>query len=203
MTSKFIVFGLILVTLGITIGIASLGQWNNASAADIFRWGTPGPGNNGNANPGTGNGYGNGNGQGNLNPQQAYSPLSDAEKEALNQAINEEYGALNLYNSVISKFGNVAPFSQIVKAEQQHINALTRQAGKYGVTLPENSGSTTSATFSTLQEACQAGIAAEKADALLYDKLMKVTDHSDINRVYSNLQSASLYKHLPAFETCQ
>jgi hypothetical protein len=131
------------------------------------------------------------------------STLSIAEQDALNQAILEEYGAFNLYESVIAQFGNAAPFSQIVRAEQQHINALTRQATKYGVTVPTNPGLTTPSSFTTLNDACEAGAAAEIADAALYDELKPVITHSDILQVFNNLQSASLNSHLPAFQVCQ
>ena len=133
----------------------------------------------------------------------ALTPLSDAEVDTLNRAILEEYGALNLYQGVIDQFGNVYPFSQIVKAEQQHVNALIRQATKYGVAVPTNPGLATVPTYSSLSEACQAGVAAEIADAALYDELGAVVTHTDILRVFANLQSASLNSHLPAFQACQ
>ncbi len=132
----------------------------------------------------------------------ALSPLSAAEADALNQAILEEYGALNLYQSVIAEFGNVYPFSQIVKAEQQHVNALVRQATKYGVSVPANPGLSTAPSFASLSAACQAGVDAEIADAALYDALKPDVTHTDILQVFNNLQSASLNSHLPAFEAC-
>lgn len=133
----------------------------------------------------------------------ALTPLTDSEKAALNQAILEEYGALNLYQSVIDQFGDAYPFSQIVRAEQQHVNALVRQATKYGVAVPANPGLKTTPSFDTLAEACQAGVEAEKADAALYDRLEPLVTHTDILNVFNNLQSASLNSHLPAFQTCQ
>jgi hypothetical protein len=130
-------------------------------------------------------------------------PLSDSEKNSLEQAILEEYGALNLYNAVLNQFGSVAPFDQIVRAEQQHVNALSRQATKYGVAVPTNPGLTTSPTFTTLNDACKAGIAAEIADAKLYDDLKPMVTHTDILQVFNNLQYASLNSHLPSFQICQ
>ncbi|MBU3927069.1 MAG: DUF2202 domain-containing protein, partial [Bacteroidetes bacterium] len=129
--------------------------------------------------------------------------LSDAEKDALTQAILEEYGALNLYNGVIAEFGNVTPFYRIAKAEQQHVNALIKQATKYGVTVPENPGLTKKVAFDSMSEACSAGVAAEIADAALYDTLKPVTTHADILQVYTTLQNASLTSHLPAFQSCE
>jgi hypothetical protein len=132
----------------------------------------------------------------------ALTPLSDAEKNVLNEAILEEYGALNLYNGVISQLGSVIPFSQIVRAEQQHVNILTNLATKYGLTVPANPGFANLPVFTTLPSACQAGVEAEIADAALYDALKPQVTHTDIIQVFNNLQSASLNSHLPAFEVC-
>jgi hypothetical protein len=150
-----------------------------------------------------GRGTGQGTGTSSVGTSTALTPLSDAEKEALTQAILEEYGALNLYNGVIDEFGIVTPFYRIAKAEQQHVNALIKQATKYGVTIPENPGLAEEVTFGTLSEACAAGSAAEIADAALYDTLKPVTTHSDIVQVYTTLQNASLNSHLPAFQACE
>jgi hypothetical protein len=132
----------------------------------------------------------------------ALTPLTAAEAADLQDAILEEYGALNLYNAVIAQFGSVVPFSQIALSEQMHVNALVRQATKYGVSIPANPG-LTAPTFASLEIACQAGVAAEIADAALYDQLMAGTTHTDLLRVYQMLQSASLNSHLPAFEICK
>ncbi|HCS40490.1 MAG TPA: hypothetical protein DIW44_13015 [Anaerolineaceae bacterium] len=157
----------------------------------------------GNGGPGGRNGSGGGTGSGVTGTGVALTPLTDAEKEALSEAILEEYGALNLYNSVIAEFGNVFPFYRIVRSEQQHVNALINQATKYGVTVPENPGMTSDVTFNSISDACAAGSAAEIADAALYDELKLVTTHSDILQVYTTLQNASLNSHLPAFQACE
>ncbi len=130
------------------------------------------------------------------------TPLSDEEKTALQDAILEEYGAYNLYNAIIDQFGEVNPFVRIVRSEQMHANVLIRQAEKYGVEVPENPGLTTPVSYSSLVEACQAGIDTEVADGALYDELMAVTTHTDLLRVYERLQWVSLNNHLPAFEAC-
>jgi hypothetical protein len=157
----------------------------------------------GRGGPGVSQGMGMGMGSGMAGSGLALTPLTAAEADALQQAILEEYGALNLYNAVIARFGSVVPFSQIALSEQMHVNALVRQATKYGVSVPANPGLATTPTFASLETACQAGVAAEIADAALYDTLITGTTHTDLVRVYQMLQSASLNSHLPAFEICQ
>jgi hypothetical protein len=69
----------------------------------------------------------------------------------------------------------------VVRAEQQHVNALVLQATKYGVRVPANPGLVTAPSFSTLFEACQAGETAELADAALYDDLNRFLGVSSIS----------------------
>jgi hypothetical protein len=149
-----------------------------------------------------GNTQGQGMGSGMTGAGLALTPLTTSESTDLQEAILEEYGALNLYNAVIAQFGSVVPFSQIALSEQMHVNALVRQATKYGVSVPANPG-LTAPKFTDLAAACQAGVTAEITDAALYDELMPGTTHSDLVRVYQMLQNASLNSHLPAFEACR
>lgn len=130
------------------------------------------------------------------------TPLDAAEAEALQRAVLEEYGALNTYRAVIEQFGAIQPFSAIARSEQQHVNALLRQASKYGVAAPANPGLADVPEWESIADACQTGVTAEIADAALYDELFQVTDNADLLRVYTNLQAASLNRHLPAFEAC-
>jgi hypothetical protein len=133
----------------------------------------------------------------------SFEPLSEVEAEALLRAIQEEYGAQALYQSILDTFGDVEPFNRIVGSEAQHAAALIRMAEKYGLPVPEFPGTEETSGFETLAEACQAGVEAELADAALYDELVPFTTHDDILRVYENLKSASLNNHLPAFQACQ
>jgi hypothetical protein len=202
--SKIVMSGLI-VLAALALSAAVFLPNSTAFAQELDYRGAPGnPGNPGGRG---GNGQGSGvPGQGTNTPGQcagyALTPLSDAEQDALQKAILEEYGALNLYNSVMEQYGEVTPFAEIARSEQQHANALIRQAEKYGVDVPANPGLDNAPNFATLADACQAGVDAEKADAALYDEIIPVTTHSDLLRVYDNLQSASLDNHLVEFETC-
>ena len=134
--------------------------------------------------------------------QTPVAPLDAAEVAALTEAINEEYGALNTYQAVLSQFGSVTPFSRIVRAEQQHVNALARLFTKYGLSVPANPGLVPAPTFASLTAACQTGVDAEIADAKLYDTLKPSVDNADVLQVFANLQAASLNSHLPAFDAC-
>ena len=130
--------------------------------------------------------------------------LSADVQKALDEAINDEYKALSVYEAVITKFGAVRPFSMIKGAEEQHIASLKAVYDKYGLEVPENTWPSKITAPVSLQEACQVGVDAEIANAALYkDELLPaVQEHEDIVAVFTNLMNASEQKHLPAFDRC-
>lgn len=125
-------------------------------------------------------------------------------KSALDQAIDDEYKALSVYQAVIAKFGQVRPFSMVKSAEEQHIASLKSIYDKYGLTVPSNNWTKKVTAPQTLKQACQTGVDAEIANANLYKNnlLPAVKDYQDITLVFTNLMDASQEKHLPAFERC-
>jgi len=181
-----------------TPGGMGRGRTSEMGQADI----TYGQGSSQGESGGQGKGQGAGGGRGNSGGQGSREPLSDAEIEGLVRAIEEEFGAAALYQSVLDKFGNVSPFNDIVLSEARHASALINQAQKYGIPVPEFPSSEGLSAFETVDEACQAGVDAEIADAELYDELISFTTNSALIRVYTNLQKATLDSHLPVFEDC-
>ncbi len=127
--------------------------------------------------------------------------LDDASQAALVEAINEEYGALATYEAIMDQFGAVQPFASIAWSEASHIAALTTLFERYGLDVPA-APEFQAPVFDTLQDACEAGVQAEIADAALYDQLFEVVTAPDVIQVLNNLQNASLNNHLPAFEAC-
>jgi hypothetical protein len=136
-----------------------------------------------------------------LYPAEA-GPLSESEVEALLMALDDEYKAWSVYDQVIADFGAVRPFTNIQRAEANHIAALVALFDRYGLDVPENEWPGSVPAFDTLSEACEAGVQAEIDNADLYDQLFGMADNSDILQVFGSLQQASQTKHLPAFESC-
>ena len=200
--SKKIVSRILLIVLAgmLVLSLAACATPTVASAAGNPA-GTAGRGRGG---QGGGQGMGAGGaGQGAAGSGAALTPLSDAEAQALLRAIQEEYTAQALYQSALDALGNVAPFNRIVQSETQHAAILVRMAEKYGVSVPAFTAPANLPDVSSLSAACQAGAAAEIADAALYDELIPLTTHADLLQVYNSLKNASLDSHLPAFEACQ
>lgn len=130
------------------------------------------------------------------------SVLNDGEINGLHRALDDEYHAWAVYDQVIQDFGEVRPFINIRKAEQNHIDAVIRLFDFYGIEIPDNSWIDNVSRFSTLQEACAAAVEAELVNRDLYTDLFATTNRDNILRVYENLQRASEDNHLPAFERC-
>jgi hypothetical protein len=130
------------------------------------------------------------------------NPLTETEIAALNEALDDEYRALATYDQVIADFGDVSPFSNIRDAESRHIDALCTLFSRYGLTIPENPWFGNVERYESLQEACEAGVAAEIANAEIYERLVQATERPDILTVFRNLRDASQQRHLPAFQRC-
>jgi hypothetical protein len=128
--------------------------------------------------------------------------LSEKEICVLNEALDDEYRAWATYDQVIRDFGAARPFINIRDAEARHIEALHTLFARYGQAVPENAWPGKIARYGSVQEACEAGVAAEIANGALYERLLDATERPDLLRVFLNLQEASQLQHLPAFQRC-
>ncbi len=130
------------------------------------------------------------------------NPLTETEIAALNEALDDEYKALATYEQVMVDFGEVQPFSNIREAESRHIEALCSLFSRYGLTIPDNPWLGKVERYTSLKAACEAGVAAEIANAGIYGRLLQATERADILMVFRNLHDASQQRHLPAFRRC-
>lgn len=128
--------------------------------------------------------------------------LTQRAHAALLEALDDEYKAWATYDQVIRDFGEARPFINIRDAEARHIEALCVLFARYGLPVPENPWAGGVARYASLQEACEAGVAAEIANGELYERLLGATERLDILTVFRNLQEASQQRHLPAFQRC-
>jgi len=124
-------------------------------------------------------------------------------EQALIEALDDEYKACATYAHIISVFGEIRPFINIMQAEKRHIQALLPLFRKYGFSIPEDSWGDRVETPNSILEACQAGVEAEIENAEMYDRLLAATkDYVDVQQVFKNLQRASQENHLSAFQRC-
>jgi len=129
-------------------------------------------------------------------------PLSEAERQGLADALDDEYKARATYARIIEDFGGVRPFVNIVEAEKRHISALLGLFERYGIAPPPDRWTGAPPRFSNLLEACAEAVQAEIDNVAIYDRVLKTTARADILSVYHALREASLERHLPAFRRC-
>jgi hypothetical protein len=128
--------------------------------------------------------------------------LDDSERQALLDALDDEYRAWATYDQVVRDFGPERPFINIRDAEARHIQALRTLFQCYALEVPDNTWPGRVPRFASIRAACEAGIAAEVANAALYERLVRSTSRQDILVVFDNLRRASQEHHLPAFRRC-
>jgi hypothetical protein len=123
----------------------------------------------------------------------------------LGSALQEEYRAQYLYESVLEDYDGAMPFATIVQSEVRHVEALRMLFTRRQMTPPASTWTPASfPPFASLPLACAAGVAAEAEDAAFYTPYLSRTDlPQDVRNVFTNLQAASLENHLSAFEACQ
>ena len=126
--------------------------------------------------------------------------LDELERQALHEALDDEYRSWATYDQVMVDFGAVRPFSNIREAESRHIEALCGLFAVYGLPVPANPWPGKVERYASLQAACEAGVAGEVANGQMYDRLMAQTQRTDILAVLHRLQQASQQRHLPAFQ---
>ena len=83
-------------------------------------------------------------------------------EEKLNKALMDEYHARDTYRKIIDTFGEIRPFSNIVQAEQRHIDFLLPLYKKYSIAVPPEPDTTGMAVPATVAEAYKIAVQAER-----------------------------------------
>ncbi|MBW1769447.1 MAG: DUF2202 domain-containing protein [Deltaproteobacteria bacterium] len=116
----------------------------------------------------------------------------------LTYAIQDEYLAHAEYEYIINKFGPVRPFSNIIKAEKNHISMLKPLFEKYGFQVPKNTAKEHILIPKGLKEAMETGVQAEIDNIGMYEMLLKKQLPEDVRNIFERLKHAS-GNHLRAF----
>lgn len=136
-----------------------------------------------------------------MQPVQA-EEIDAATQQAMVDAINDEYRARAYYQAVIDKFGDVRPFSNIVQAEERHVQLWESVFAQYGLPVPEDPFADKMTAPDTLLEACQAGVEAEQANAEMYTNFLTAIADPTLETIFTQLRQVSQDNHLSAFERC-
>lgn len=119
--------------------------------------------------------------------------------DMLTYALQDEYLARAEYELILSDFGSVRPFTNIIRAEETHIDALLPLFEAYGITAPADEGSSHAAAVSSLTAAYQAGVNAEVNNIAMYETFLAEDLPDDVRTVFESLMHAS-ENHLRAFQ---
>jgi len=124
--------------------------------------------------------------------------------DALTAAIQDEYHAEAVYRRVLLDFGNVMPFANIIRAEQNHAAALAGLFRSRGLAVPETAWHVDNVPrFASVRDACGAAAQAEIDNVAVYDRYLGADLPADVRQVFTNNRAASLDNHLPAFNRCK
>jgi hypothetical protein len=132
-------------------------------------------------------------------------PSTEAEAvlEAMQATIQDEYRAELIYQRVMGDFGPVRPFVNIINAEVRHSEVIAGLYVSRGLPVPESQWRWEEIpAFTSLAEACEAGVQAEVDNAGIYDEYLELELPTDVRRVFENNRRASIQNHLPAFQRC-
>lgn len=120
-------------------------------------------------------------------------------QDMLTYAIQDEYLAQAEYQEIIDSLDAGRPFTNIIKAEQQHINQLQPLFTAYDLEVPTNNAADYTNVPASLLEAFQAGVDAEVKNIAMYESFLKQELPQDVRTVFENLRDAS-EQHLKAFQ---
>ncbi len=120
-------------------------------------------------------------------------------EEMLEYAIEDEYMAKAEYEALIEEFGNIRPFTNIIKAEQRHIEMLLPLFEKYELEIPVDDAADRAVLPETLEETFTIGVEAEIKNINMYKAFLETDLPEDIELSFERLMRAS-ESHLRAFE---
>lgn len=120
-------------------------------------------------------------------------------KAMLTYAIEDEYLAKAEYELIMDRYGRIRPFSNIVRAEEQHIQYLVELFNTYGYGIPADTAKDHVVLPQNLKSAFETGVGAEIDNIAMYEAFLERELPDDVRDVFEQLKQAS-ENHLRAFK---
>ena len=117
----------------------------------------------------------------------------------LKYAIEDEYLAKAEYELIISKYGNIRPFTNIIRSEEQHIAWLKDIYKVYSLPVPPDNAKDHVVMPENLKAAYETGVTAEIENIAMYERFLEEELPADVRSLFERLMNASK-NHLGAFE---
>ena len=119
-------------------------------------------------------------------------------EEMLLYAYQDESNALKEYEELMAVFGEVAPFVNIAKAEESHLEAVIHLYDYYNLEVPDYEAENY-VVPETIDEAYAIGIQAEIDNIAMYEAFLSTDLDYVTERVFTSLMEGS-ESHLAAFQ---
>ena len=119
-------------------------------------------------------------------------------EEMLLYAIQDEYLARAEYYEVIDRFGEIRPFTNIVKSEETHVGMLIPLFESHGLDVPQDTYASHAVIPDDLKTAFEIGVQAEIDNIAMYESFLQRELPEDIRTAFERLKAAS-ENHLRSF----
>lgn len=121
-------------------------------------------------------------------------------EEMLQYAIEDEYMARAEYKYVITTFGAQNPFSNIIAAEETHINYMNGLYNTRNMPIPTDNSGQYLVKPATIKDSLALGVEAEIANINMYKGFLTTPNlPDDVKTVFTQLKAGS-ESHLAAFQ---
>lgn len=119
-------------------------------------------------------------------------------EEMIVYAMQDELFARGEYEYIINELGAGRPFTNIIKAEKNHINMLRPYLKKYDIVIDEDLWKEELVYPTTIKEALDTCIDAEIYNIEMYEKFLKQDLPDDLRKTFDDLKKGS-ENHLESF----
>lgn len=125
--------------------------------------------------------------------------------DMLRWAAEDEYLAHGEYATILKKFGAIRPYSNIIQAEEQHLDWLRTEYKARNLAFPSDGSAPYVAAPADLKAAAQAGVDAEISNIAMYKAFLarpevSKPENASVKTLFAQLMQAS-ENHLRAFKT--
>ena len=119
-------------------------------------------------------------------------------EQMLTYAIQDEYLARAEYELIIGEYGSIRPFTNIIAAEQRHIEWVAEMFDEYGYPLPKDTANLYVSLPADLKSSFETGVQAEIDNIAMYESFLAEDLPADVRDLFERLKQAS-ENHLRAF----
>ena len=119
-------------------------------------------------------------------------------EQMLTYALQDEYLARAEYRLIIEEYSRIRPFTNIMAAEERHIEWVTELFREYGFRLPADTADDHVVVPGDLKAALETGVQAEIDNIAMYKTFLNQKLPEDVREVFEMLQRGS-ENHLRAF----